>query len=124
MKINDIVFTTHAIERMKERGIEGDWGWQTMKYPDRKQPGKEKHTTEFIKHFAEHKITAIGKKNDVGEWVVVSVWMDPPLKGTKDYQKREKYIKTLGKRRALDKKMETAGFWGKLWLTFRKQTGF
>lgn len=123
MKIQDIVFTTHSIERMKQRGISGEWAWQTVKHPDINAPGKERHTTEFVKNFNEYKVTAVGRKNEIGEWVVLSVWMDPPLKGTADFYKREKYIKDLGKRKMLDKKMETAGFWGKLWLTFRKQAG-
>lgn len=123
MKIRDIVFTNHAIDRMKERGVSGEWAWQAVKNADRKMPGKEKHTTEFIKRFDTYKVTAIGKKNEIGEWVVLSVWMDPPLKGTADHRKREKYLKGLEKKRALDKQMESAGFWGKMWLTFRKQAG-
>lgn len=123
MKIQDIVFTTHSIERMKQRGISGEWAWQTVKHPDINVPGKEKHTTEFIKNFDAHKVTAIAKKNEVGEWVVLSVWMDPPLAGTKDFSKQKNYLKRMNKIRALDKKMRTAGFWGKLWLTFRKQAG-
>ncbi len=124
MKIRDIVFTNHAIDRMKERGISGDWAWQTVKHPEKNSPGKEKHTTEFTKSFNEYTVTAIGKKNDVGEWVILSVWMDPPLKGTKDYYQRERYLKGQDRNRAFDRKMEKAGFWGKMWLAFRKQAGF
>jgi hypothetical protein len=123
MKINDVVFTNHAIERMKERGISGDLAWQSVRRPDRTTPGKEKHTTEFIKYHNKHTITTIAKKNDLGEWVVLSAWIDPPLSGTADYWKKEKYHKKIDKLRELDKKMEKASFWGKLWLTFRKQTG-
>ena len=124
VKINDVVFTNHAIERMRERGISGEWAWATVKKADKNQPGKEKHTTEFIKKFSTNTITAICKKNDIGEWVVLSVWMDPPLTGTKDYKKKHKYLKHLEKNKELDRKIEKASFWGKLWLTFRKQAGF
>ncbi len=124
MKINDVVFTNHAIERMKQRGITGDWVWQAVKQPDDNNPGKEKHTTEFIKNFGNHRVTVVGKKNDIGEWVVVSAWMDPPLQGTEDFYKREKYLKNREKNRFLSRQIEKASFWGKLWLTFRKQAGF
>jgi hypothetical protein len=123
MKITDVVFTNHAIERMKERGISGDLAWTTIKKPNSQALGKEKSTTEFKKNFGAYTITAIGKKNDVGEWVVLSVWMDPPMKGTKDYNKRIKYLNKQEKIRSLDKKMEKASFWGKLWLTARRQIG-
>lgn len=123
MKINDVVFTNHAIERMEDRGITGDWAWQTVRSPDKTAAGKEKHTTEFVKEFGTHKVTAIAKKNDIGEWVVLSVWMDPPLHGTQDYYKKEKYHKKMERERSLDKKMERSSFWGKLFLTLRKQIG-
>lgn len=123
MKINDVVFTNHAIERMRQRGISGDFVWQAVRMPDKTIPGKEKHTTEFIKYRNGHTITAVGKKNDLGEWVVLSAWIDPPLRGTADFKKKEKFSKKIEKIRELDRKMENASFWGKLWLTFRKQTG-
>lgn len=123
MKINDVVFTNHAIERMKQRGIPGDLIWQAVKTPDKTTPGKEKYTTEFTKHHNGHVITVVGKKNDIGEWVVLSAWIDPPLAGTADFRKKEKYNKKMDKIWELDRKMEKASFWGKLWLTFRKQIG-
>ena len=123
MRVNDVVFTNHAIERMKQRGISGDWAWQTVRQPGNTHPGKEKHTTEFSKGFGEHTVTAIAKKNDIGEWVVLSVWMDPPLAGTEDFHKKEKYHKKMERARHFDKRIEKASFWGKLWYTFRKQAG-
>lgn len=123
MKITDVVFTNHAIDRMKQRGISGDWVWQAVKQPDEKQSGKQKHTTEFVKNFGEKTVTAVGKKNDIGEWVVLSAWMDPPVEGTEDFYKKEAYIRAREKDRLFSKQMEKASFWGKLWLTFRKQAG-
>lgn len=124
MKINDIVFTNHSIERLKERGITGEMVWQAVKVPDTKSPGKEKHTTEFIKRIGDRKVVCIGKKNDIGEWVILSAWMDPPLEGTKDHKKRKNYLREIEKNKEYLKKMEKASFFGKLWLTFKKQAGF
>lgn len=123
MKITDVVFTNHAVERMKSRGINGDWAWQTVKHADTTNPGKEKHTTEFVKEFGNHHVTVIAKKNDVSEWVVLSVWMDPPLQGTQDYYKKVLYKNQIEKQRNFDKRMQKSSFWGKLLLTFRKQIG-
>lgn len=123
MKITDVVFTNHAIERMRDRKISGDLAWQTVKKADKVNPGKEKHTTEFIKRINERNFTVIGKKNDIGEWVVLSVWVDPPFEGTLDYHKRQKYDKKMDKYRSFDRKMDKASFWGKILLTIRKQLG-
>lgn len=124
MKITDVVFTNHSIKRMSQRGITGDWVWQTVKQPEKTLAGKEKHTTEFTKRFGGYTVTAIAKKNDIGEWVVLSAWMDPPLEGTHDYRDKVKYKKRQEKEKVLDKRIEKASFWGKMWLTFRKQAGF
>ena len=124
MKISDIVFTDHSIKRMKERGISGEWAFQTVKSPDERKVGKEKSTYEFTKKLGTRIITAIAKKNDIGEWVILSVWIDPPFEGTNDSKKRKSYLKQQEKIRNLNKKMSKAGFWGKLWITFRKQVGF
>jgi len=59
----------------------------------------------------------------LGEWVVLSAWMDPPLQGTADYRKKEQYNKKMQKTRELDRKIEKASFWGKMFLTLRKQIG-
>ncbi len=123
MKITDVVFTNHAIERIKQRGISGDWIWQTVKQPEAKMAGKEKHTTEFTKRFNERTVTAVAKKNDIGEWVVLSAWVDPPFPGTEDHRKKEAYLKKQDKRREFSRRMEKASFWGKMWLAFRKQAG-
>lgn len=124
MKINDVVFTNHSIERLKERGITGEMVWQAVKVPDFKSAGKQKHTTEFVKAMAGRRLVCIGKKNDLGEWVVLSAWIDPPFEGTKDFKKHEEYKKNMNKEKEYGQKIAKASFWGKLWLTFKKQSGF
>ncbi len=124
MKMNDVVFTTHSIERMKQRGIHGDWAYQTVKVAEITKAGKEKHTSEFIKKFGKYTVTVIAKKNDISEWVVLSVWMDPPLEGTQDHYKKIKYIKNVEHDMEYRRNMQKASFWRKLWLTFKKQAGF
>lgn len=124
MKINDVVFTNHSIERLKERGIKGEMVWSTVRLFDSKKNGKQKDTIEFTKKFGNRTVTSICMKNNLGEWVVLSAWMDPPLEGTNDYKKHEDYKKEIKREKEHSKKMVKASFWGKLWLTFKKQAGF
>lgn len=123
MKINDVVFTNHSIERLKERGIKGEMVWSTVRFPDVKKSGKQKDTIEFSKKIGNRTVTSICKKNNLGEWVVLSAWIDPPIEGTADFRNREAYKRKQKKEIEYYKRMEKASFWGKLWLTFRKQFG-
>lgn len=123
MKIKDIVFTDHAIQRMKERGIKGEWAFNAVKFFETTRPGKEKHTTEFIRNIEDRVLTVIAKRNDIKEWVILSAWIDPPFEWTKDHKKRQSYLKKISRIRQLDQKMATSGFWGKLLITVRKQLG-
>lgn len=104
------IWTTHALERLGQRGLSQDIAWQTFSYSDRQFSGKNPGTIEFQKHFGTSLVTVIAKQNEKKEWIILSNWIDPPLPGTIDYYKKEEY-----------KKYQKAGFWGKLFLALKKQ---
>lgn len=108
-----VIWTTHVLERIAERGFSQELAWQTFKTPDSSYAGKQSGTIESIKRYNSQLITVISKQNEKGEWVILSSWIDPPLPGTKDYKKKEDY-----------KKFQKATFWGKMWLTLKQQLGF
>ncbi|MBI2033020.1 MAG: DUF4258 domain-containing protein [Candidatus Levybacteria bacterium] len=86
-----IVFTNHALDRLKERGISQDKAVAVFKTPDRIFSGKKAYTKEYVKRVEEKKITLIAKQNEKGEWVILSVWIDPPLAGSKDAKRQQAY---------------------------------
>ncbi len=104
------IWTRHALERIRERGFDQEAASWAFTNPDSVNPGKTKDTSEYKKRIQEKTITLIGKKNEKGEWVIISAWIEPPIQGTKDYKKREDW-----------KKYKKAGFWGKLWYVLKKQ---
>jgi hypothetical protein len=104
------IWTNHAMERLNQRGLSQNLAWQAFNKPDKSFAGKEHGTTESQKRFGESLVTIISKRNDKGEWLILSCWIDPPLPGTMDYYKKEDY-----------KKYNKAGFWGKVFLTLKKQ---
>jgi hypothetical protein len=106
------IWTHHAMQRITERGFDQDAAGWTFTNPDSIQPGKQPGTQEYKKRFNDKTITLIGKKNDQGEWIIISAWIDPPIAGTADHKKREEW-----------KKYKKANFWGKLWYIFKKQLG-
>ena len=108
-----IIWTNHAIEQLTSRGIEKDKALQTYKNPDYVYDGKEKETKEFKKTFKNATITVIAKQNEQKEWVVISLWRDPPLPGTLDYKRKQEWLR-----------YKKAGFFEKLFITLKRQIGF
>lgn len=106
------IWTNHALARLGQRGLSQKLAWQAFQYPDRSLVGKEPGTTEFQKQFDGSLVTVIARQNDKQEWVILSCWIDPPLAGSIDILKKEESAK-----------FQKASFWGKWWLTLKKQLG-
>jgi hypothetical protein len=104
----NLIWTDHAIEKMQERGIPQESALDAFNAPDRSISGKSPGSTEFIKKMENKTITVIAKKNEKGEYIVISAWMDPPLPGTRD-AKQEQFYKNYQKAKGLKK----------FWLTLR-----
>mgnify|MGYP001578919046 CR=1 FL=1 len=104
------IWTNHAMERLNQRGLSQNIAWQAFNKPDNSFAGKQSGTTESQKRFGESLVTIISTRNEKGEWLILSCWIDPPLPGTMDYYKKEDY-----------KKFQKSGFWGKVFLTLKKQ---
>ena len=87
-----LIWTNHALDRLSDRRISQEWGWQTFRFPDSSHAGKKTGTTEFIKKYKDITVTVIARKNEKKEWIVLSCWVDPPLQGSIDILKRKKYL--------------------------------
>ncbi len=104
------IWTNHALERLGQRGLSQNLAWQAFSHPDKQLKGKKPDTVEFQKRVGGSLITIIAKQNEKREWIILSNWIDPPLPGTMDYYKKEEY-----------KKYQKSSFWGKVFLTLKKQ---
>lgn len=85
-----IIWTNHALERLDQRGLTQDLAHSAFTNPDKSYSARD-GGMEFIKWVGKSKITLIAKKNERGEWLVISNWIDPPLEGTTDYYKATDY---------------------------------
>jgi hypothetical protein len=112
MQYLDLIFTNHALEQITRRGMKKEDAYEAFKHPDRTFGGKD-GGTEFHKWFEGYEVTVIGKKNEMGSWVAISTWRNPPLSGTADSVKQSKW-----------KDYKKAGFWGKVWINIKQQLGF
>lgn len=110
---NKLVFTKHALQRMKERKATEHMVLDTFQSADSVHEGKKTGTKEFRKRFNNNLATLVATQNELGEWIALSFWIDPPIPGTKDYKQKQRYLV-----------YKKAGFWKKLWLTLITQLGF
>lgn len=108
-----LIWTNHALSKLSQRGLTQESAWKTFKYPDSLIKGKKPETIQHQKNFGSSVITVIVKQNEKKEWIVLSCWIDPPSPDSIDAKKREEY-----------QKYRKASFWGKIFLTFRRQIGF
>ena len=69
-----VIFTNHALERLKERQVKQSDAWYTFKHPDQQAKGRTKNSYKYSKSFGTQKIEVIAKKNKEGKWVILSVW--------------------------------------------------
>lgn len=80
------IWTDHALARMKERGIKQGDAWAAWNNPDRKRPGTNKAGTNvYYKNFGKQRMEVVSKKNDRGEWVILSVWSRPRFETSQSY---------------------------------------
>lgn len=108
-----VIWTNHAIERLTQRGLSQKLAWEAFKYPDKTLPGKKEETIEYQKKLNSSLITIIAKQDEKKNWLILSAWIDPPLVGSIDWKKSQDY-----------KKYQKASFWGKFFITLKRQLGF
>jgi hypothetical protein len=111
MRYFNLIFTLHAQDQMRERGIKIAEAWETFKHPTMTAHGKH-GGEQFEREFSDYKITVVAFLNRKNEWVVKSLWRNPELPGTDD-----------SKRKAIWKRYNKAGIWGKIWIQIKQQIG-
>jgi hypothetical protein len=72
-----LIFTNHALDRLKQRNISQGDAWATWKNPDQSRKGNGKDSWVYYKTYGNEKIEVVAKKNESGEWIVLSVWSRP-----------------------------------------------
>ncbi len=79
-----VIWTNHALQRLKERGISQGDAWATWRNPDQSRYATTQGAWVYYKTYGSEKIEVVAKKNEKGEWIMLSVWSRPV------YQKYEK----------------------------------
>lgn len=69
-----VIWTNHALKRLQERGIKQGDAWVTWRRPEKSRYAKNKGTWIYYKTFGKERIEVVAKKNEKGEWIILSVW--------------------------------------------------
>lgn len=70
----NLIWTNHALSRMRERDISQSDAYATWSNPDKLRYAKARHAWVYHKNINRKKIEVVAKKNEKGEWVIISVW--------------------------------------------------
>ena len=88
------IWTNHAIERLKERGISQSNAWATFRRPQKSRYTKRKGAWIFHSTYGKQEIEVVTKKNERQKWVILSVWS----KELKKKLKNESFLSFLVKK--------------------------
>lgn len=72
-----VVWTNHALTRLRERGIKQGDAWAAFKRPDQSRYATSQGAWVYYKTYRGEKIEVVAKKNERGEWIILSVWSRP-----------------------------------------------
>jgi len=69
-----VIWTNHAISRMKQRGIKQSDAWATWRRPDQSRYAKIRGAWVYYKTYGNERIEVVAKRNEKKEWLILSVW--------------------------------------------------
>jgi hypothetical protein len=72
-----VIWTNHALERLKERGIKQSDALATWKSPDQSRPATARNAWIYYKTYGNEKLEVVASKNERGQWVILTVWSRP-----------------------------------------------
>lgn len=81
-----IIWTDHALERLKERGIKQGDAWATWRRPDQSREGHQKGNWIYYRTWGNERIEVVTAKNEKVETVVLSVWSRPVYETKRVYK--------------------------------------
>lgn len=83
-----VIWTNHALKRLADRRIKQGDAYVTFRNPDDARHGYQNGAWVYYRKIGHEKIEVVAKKNERGEWIILSVW-SKPADGALSYQKRK-----------------------------------
>lgn len=91
-----VIWTNHALDRLRKRGIKQGDAWYTFVKPQQSRYAKSKQTWIYYRNYENEQIEVVAKKNEKGQWLILSVWSNPiSLKKGKSAKTKESLLKLM-----------------------------
>ena len=69
-----VIWTNHALDRMRERGIKQGDAWATWRKPQVSTKGSISGSWVYHRNYGKDQIEVVAKQNERREWIILSVW--------------------------------------------------
>lgn len=76
-RFGGVIWTNHALIRLRKRGIKQGDAWATFSRPQQSMHGKAQGTWIFYRDYRQERIEVVASQNEKKEWVILSVWSRP-----------------------------------------------
>lgn len=87
-----VIWTNHALAKLEERGISQSDAWATWRNPQESRKARIPGAWIYYKNYGREQIEVVSKKNEKGEWIILSVWSRPVFGNKK---KTEPFLRFL-----------------------------
>ncbi|MEJ2347851.1 MAG: DUF4258 domain-containing protein [Patescibacteria group bacterium] len=94
-KFGGVIWTNHALKRLKERKISQGDAWATFRRPEQSRYAKTKGAWVYYRTYGNQRVEVVAKQNEKKEWIIMSVWSRQVF-GEKE--KPESFLKFLWRR--------------------------
>lgn len=72
-----VIWTNHALDRLRERGIKQGDAWATWRGPEQSRKGTVPGSWIYYRTYGNERIEVVAKQNEKKEWLILSVWSRP-----------------------------------------------
>lgn len=72
-----VIWTNHALERLVNRGIKQGDAWYTFSRPEQSRFATSQGAWIYYRTYNNQRIEVVAKKNEKGQWIILSVWSQP-----------------------------------------------
>jgi hypothetical protein len=90
-----VIWTKHALSRLRERGIKQGDAWATWRRPDKSRFSGKKNGWVYKRNFGSKMIGVIAKKNEKGDWIILSAWEKPLLRSNRGKNRFWSFLRKL-----------------------------
>lgn len=77
-----VIWTNHALSRLSQRGIKQGDAWATFNRPEQSRYAASKGAWVYYRTWGSERIEVVAKKNERGQWLILSVWSQPRSTGS------------------------------------------